>query len=162
MDYYLLGWIGAIALIVLGFLGNLLPLLPGAPLLIAGFLLGAWLDDFQKVGFGWLTALVILAVLLAVIDFVSGAWGAKKVGASKHAVVGATIGSIVGIFLGLPGLILGPFVGAFLGELMVKPDMTRAGGVGLATWLGMVIGAVLKVGISLMMIAMFAFAYFIA
>lgn len=159
MDYYLLGWIGAIALIVLGFLGNILPLLPGAPLLVAGFVMGAWLDDFQRVGGVWLAVLVALGVLLAVIDFVSGAWGAKKVGASKHAVIGATIGSIVGIFFGLIGILLGPFVGAFAGELMVKSDITRAGNVGFATWLGIVIGAVAKVGLSLMMIAMFAFAY---
>jgi len=160
MDTHTLGWIAALFLMAAGLLGNILPLLPGAPFLIAGFLLGAWLDDFQRVGWGWLALLIVLAVIMQIIDVISGAWGAKKMGASRMAVIGATIGAVLGLFFGLPGIILGPFVGAMLGELYVGQDVMRATGVGFATWLGMVVGMLLKVGLSLVMIAVFAFAYF--
>lgn len=160
MDTYTLGWIAALILMGVGLIGNILPLLPGAPFLIAGFLLGAWLDDFQRVGWGWLALLIVLGVILMVIDLVSGAWGAKKMGASRMAVIGATIGAVLGFFFGLPGIILGPFVGAMVGELIVGQDVMRATGVGFATWLGMVIGMLLKLALSLVMLAVFAFAYF--
>ena len=90
------------------------------------------------------------------VDFVASALGAKRVGASKWAIWGSFIGSIVGIFFGLPGLIIGPFLGAFAGELIAQSNMPRAAHVGLATWLGLLIGTVIKVGIAASMLAIFA------
>lgn len=155
------GWLLALVLMLAGLAGNLLPLLPAAPLLMGGFVLGAWLDDFQKVGWAWLVVLLVLCIVMAIIDFLAGAWGAKKLGASRQAVIGATLGAILGIFAGLPGLILGPFVGAAVGEFMARGDTLRAGQVGLATWLGLMVGTVAKLALSLMMIGLFAFAYFV-
>jgi 3-hydroxymyristoyl/3-hydroxydecanoyl-(acyl carrier protein) dehydratase len=43
--------------------------------------------------------------------------GAKRLGASKRAMAGAAVGTVVGIFFGLPGLLLGPFIGGLVGEL---------------------------------------------
>lgn len=155
------GWLLALVLMLAGLAGNLLPLLPAAPLLMGGFVLGAWLDDFQKVGWAWLVVLLVLCIVMAIIDFLAGAWGAKKLGASRQAVIGATLGAILGIFAGLPGLILGPFVGAAVGEFMARGDTLRAGQVGFATWLGLMVGTVAKLALSLMMIGLFAFAYFV-
>ena len=39
-------WVLAVLLIAAGILGLLLPALPGPPILFAGLLLGAWIDDF--------------------------------------------------------------------------------------------------------------------
>ncbi|MBL8509502.1 MAG: DUF456 family protein [Chitinimonas sp.] len=162
MDFlYIGGWLLAVLLMLAGFAGNLLPLLPSAPLLFAGCLLGAWLDDFKRLGWGWLGVLLVLAIILQVVDFVSGAWGAKKAGDSRQAVIGATLGAIVGIFAGIPGLILGPFVGAAVGEWMASGDTLKAGKVGAATWLGLLIGTVAKVGLSLFMLGLFVLAYFL-
>lgn len=162
MDYtHLGGWLLAIALMLAGLAGNLLPLIPAAPLLLAGFVLGAWIDGFERVGWGWLALLTALAVIMQVIDFVSGAWGAKKMGASRQAVIGATLGAILGIFFGIPGLVFGPFVGAALGELLARGDLAHAGRVGVAAWLGMAVGTVAKLALSIMMIGLFAFAYFV-
>ncbi|MGQ5522368.1 DUF456 domain-containing protein [Chitinimonas sp. PSY-7] len=155
------GYLLAILLIVAGFAGNLLPLLPSAPLLMAGFVLCAWLDDFQRVGWGWLGVLLALSIVMIIIDFIAGAWGANKLGASRQAVIGATLGAILGIFFNIVGLIFGPFIGAAIGEWLARGDAIRAGQVGLATWLGLLIGTVAKLGLSLVMIGLFAFAFFV-
>ncbi|PKO51846.1 MAG: DUF456 domain-containing protein, partial [Betaproteobacteria bacterium HGW-Betaproteobacteria-2] len=42
-------WLLVLLLVVLGVLGMALPALPGVPLLFAGLLLGAWIDDFVLV-----------------------------------------------------------------------------------------------------------------
>ncbi|PHV13496.1 DUF456 domain-containing protein [Chitinimonas sp. BJB300] len=155
------GYLLAIVLILAGLAGNLLPLIPTAPLLMAGFILYAWLDDFQRVGWGWLGVLLVLSIVMIVIDFIAGAWGAKKMGASRQAVIGATLGAILGIFFNIVGLIFGPFIGAAVGEWLAKGDALRAGQVGFATWLGLLVGTVAKLSLSFVMIGLFAFAYFI-
>lgn len=159
MELQILGWIAVGVLCLLGLAGNILPLLPGAPLLVAGFILGAWLDGFERVGWGWLGLLIGLGVVMQGVDVLSGAWGAKKMGASRSAIIGALLGAVLGIFLGLPGLILGPFVGAAVGEWLVRQDVMRAAGIGLATWVGLVVGMVLKMGLSVAMLGIFLFAY---
>lgn len=85
----------------------------------------------------------------------AGALGAQRVGASKQAVSGAVIGSFAGMFAGVPGLVLGPFIGAVLGELYARRDVLQAGKVGVATWLGLLFGAVAKVAIALVMLGIF-------
>jgi hypothetical protein len=81
------------------------------------------------------------------------------VGASPLALFGATLGGVVGIFLGIAGMILGPFVGAVIGELLARGGPAKAAKVGLGTWLGLLVAAVLKVVLAFMMIAAFLIAY---
>jgi uncharacterized protein YqgC (DUF456 family) len=80
------------------------------------------------------------------------------VGASGLALLGAALGTIVGLFFGLFGLILGPFVGAVLGELVHSQHAGTAARVGVGTWLGMVFGALMKLGLAFVMLGVFAFA----
>jgi hypothetical protein len=68
----------------------------------------------------------LLTAISFVIDFAATALGAKRVGATKLAVVGAAIGTLGGMFLGLPGLILGPFVGAVAGEMLSHGKVQQA------------------------------------
>ena len=160
MELTTLWWLLAIVMILLGFAGNILPLLPGTPLMLAGMVLAAWLDDFQRIG-GWSIALLaFLTVLSQLADFLSGTLGAKRAGASKYAIWGATIGSLAGVFAGLPGILIGPFVGAAIGELMAEQDLLKAGKVGLATWLGLVAGMAAKIAIGFTMLGLFLLAYF--
>lgn len=93
-------WAGALLLIAAGFAGMVLPALPGPPLLLGGLFLAAWAEDFTPVGTGTLVVLSLLCVLALVLDFVAGALGAKRYGASGAAVTGALVGAVVGIFLG--------------------------------------------------------------
>ncbi|MBP1621543.1 MAG: hypothetical protein H6Q02_2310 [Acidobacteria bacterium] len=152
-------WVLVVLLVVLGIAGTVLPALPGVPLVFAGLLLAAWIDGFA----GWLP-LVVLGLLTAlsfVVDLAASALGAKRVGATKLAVVGALLGTVVGLFLGLPGLILGPFVGAVAGELISNRDISRAGKVGLGTWIGMVFGTAAKLALAFSMLGIFVAAWLI-
>ncbi|HEX7914652.1 DUF456 domain-containing protein, partial [Rudaea sp.] len=127
-------------LILVGLAGTVIPALPGVPLVFAGMLLAAWTDHFQHVGVFTLIVLGVLSLLALAIDFVASLLGAKRVGASPHAIWGAMIGTVVGLFFSLPGLIFGPFLGAVAGELLVGSQLSRATHVGVGTWLGLLFG----------------------
>ena len=95
------------------------------------------------------------------VDFASSALGVRRAGASGRAVVGASLGALGGLVFGLPGLLLGPFVGATIAEFTVRRDFNRAGKVGLAAWIGFVVGTAAKVALVIATIAVAAAAYFI-
>lgn len=157
----LLLWLLAVALVLVGIAGAVLPALPGIPLVFAGLWLAAWIDDYVRVSGYTLAALGVLTVLALGIDFVASMLGAKRVGASRQAIAGAAIGAVLGIFFGLPGLIVGPFAGAVAGELMARGDVLRATHVGIATWMGLLFGTLAKLALSIAMVAVFVFAYFV-
>ncbi|MFM7571011.1 MAG: DUF456 domain-containing protein [Betaproteobacteria bacterium] len=149
-------WVLAFALIGIGLLGTVLPALPGPPLVLLGVLLAAWIDGFARIP-GYVCAIVsALALVAMAIDWIAGAMGAQKMGASKWAIIGATIGAILGVLSGFLGLLFMPLAGAALGEFLARQDLLRAGQVGLATWLGMLIGTVVKLAIVAVMIGIFA------
>lgn len=151
----LLLWLLALALVIVGVLGLLLPGLPGSPLVFGGLLVAAWLEDFAYVGPWTLALLAIMAVLTYLIDFLAGALGAKGFGATKYAVIGAFVGAVVGIFFGLPGILLGPFFGAVLGELLADRSLQEASAAGLGTTIGMVLGVAAKMALAFSMIGIF-------
>jgi uncharacterized protein YqgC (DUF456 family) len=159
MDLQILWYVLAAALIVIGIVGAILPALPGVPLVFCGMLLAAWADGFRHVGTITLIVLGVLTVLALLIDFAAGILGAKRVGASRLAVVGAAIGTLVGIAFGLPGLLLGPFVGALVGELAAGGTLHKAAGVGIGAWIGFLVGSVFKLGVSFAMLGVFALAF---
>ena len=152
-------WLAAILMIVAGIAGTVLPALPGPPLVFGGLLVAAWIDGFQKVGAVTLIVLGVLTVVAAAVDLVAGIYGAKRVGASRSALVGASIGTVFGIFFGLPGLIFGPFAGALAGELLARGSASRAGRVAVATWIGLAIAIAVKLALVCVMIGMFVLAY---
>ncbi len=152
MDWTILWWVLAVLVVLAGLAGTIVPALPGIPLIFVGLFIIAWVQDFNVVG--W-TAVGILAALTAIgwlVDLLAGAVGARYLGASKRSFWGAMIGAIVGMFFGLPGIILGPFIGAVLGELSGGRDVLHSGRVGVGTWLGMVVATAVKLAIAFLMI----------
>jgi hypothetical protein len=160
MDATLL-WFLALLMVAVGAVGVFLPVLPGTLLVFLGLLVAASADGFQKVGWIPIAILGLLAASSYVIDLVASAHGTRRVGASKHAAIGALVGSIVGLFFGIPGILIGPFAGAAIGEYLVRRDMKQAGKAGLGTWLGLVIGGVLKIALIGVMIGVFIIAYLV-
>jgi hypothetical protein len=154
-------WLLAVILVLAGIVGTVLPALPGAPLVFLGLLCAAWADGFQKVGWFTLSILAILMLLTFVVDFLASRWGAKRVGASWLALAGAFLGTIVGLFFNVPGLIFGPFLGAVAGEWLAVRNLRQAGKVGLGTWLGMILGIAVKLALVFAMVGIFALAYWI-
>ena len=151
-------WIVAILLIVIGIVGTVVPAVPGATLMFAGMLLGAWVDGFARVPVWVLVVLGVLTLLAWVVDFAAGVLGAKRVGASGRAIVGAAVGTVAGIFTGFWGLLFMPLVGAAIGEYSAQRDLRRAGKVGVATWIGLLLGTAVKIAIVFAMVGIFVAA----
>jgi uncharacterized protein YqgC (DUF456 family) len=158
MDLQMLWYILAGALILVGLAGTVLPALPGLPVVFSGMLLAAWAGGFREIS-GWTIAL--LAVLTAVsigVDIAATALGAKRVGAGKGAMFGAALGTLVGAFFSLPGLILGPFLGAMIAELVRGRELAHASKIGFGTWVGLAVGTALKIALAFAMLGIFVFA----
>lgn len=149
----------AALLVLVGLVGTVLPLIPGALFIFAGAVLAAWAEDFSRVGPWGLGIIAILGALSWLADFLGSVVGARRAGASPLALGGATVGALIGLFFGIPGLILGPFAGAVAGEFIARRELLQAGKVGLGTWIGLVLGAVAKLLIAFMMVATFATFY---
>lgn len=154
-------WLLAAVLVLVGLAGSVLPALPGVPLVFAGLLVAAWAGEFARVSWPTLLLLGLLTLASFVIDFTATALGAKRVGATRLAIVGALIGTLAGVFLGLPGLILGPFAGAVIGELLSHGQVEQATRAGLATWMGLIFGTLAKLALVFTMLGVFALAYFL-
>lgn len=160
--YYVL----AVLLVLVGIAGTILPALPGLPLVFAGMLLAAWAGDFQQVGVPMLVVLGLLTVFSLAVDFWATALGAKRVGASRLAIVGAMVGTVAGLFFGPLGLLMGPFAGAIGGELihrrsLQKQDLGLAAKIGVGTWFGILFGTVLKLALAFTMLGLFALAWWL-
>ena len=151
-------WVLSVVLILAGLAGTLLPALPGPALVLAGIVLGAWVDGFQRVGAVTIALVSALAVLAWVLDYVAGLLGARRAGASPLALVGAAVGTVAGLFMGLVGVLFMPFAGAVVGEMIARRDEVRALHVGIGTWIGLMLGLLAKLGLSLVMVGLFIVA----
>ena len=151
-------WIVAVLMVLVGIAGTVLPALPGVVLVFAGIALAAWIDGFTVIS-GWTVGL--LAVLTAIgfaIDYLAQTMSARRAGATPLGIAGAAVGTIAGIFTGLFGLLFLPLAGAAVGEFIAHRDALRAGRVGVATWVGLLVGAVLKLAIVFTMTGVFVAA----
>ncbi len=149
-------WSLTLSLLFLGLIGAVVPFLPG-PFLI--FLAGVAHTLLRpESAMSW-PGIAVLALLLAAaygIDFASGMLGARWFGASRWGVAGVFIGGIVGLFFGLPGLILGPLAGGFAFELLIaKKEFKPAARSTWGTLLGTGAGLLARIAVSLLMIAVF-------
>jgi hypothetical protein len=147
-DYILL--VFAIILMILGIIGCLLPVLPGPPLSYFGILL-LHFTKFADFSSALLITLAAVVVFVSILDYVVPVWGTRKFGGSKYGTRGATVGLIIGFFLGPLGIIIGPFIGAVVGELIFKDDMKYAIKAGFGSLLGFLTGIGLKLAVSFLM-----------
>ena len=151
-------WVLSAAMVIVGIVGVVMPALPGHMLILGGLIVGAWANGFTRVGVWTLVVLGLIAVASYGVDFVAVALGAKRLGASPRAMTGAALGTLAGLFFGLPGVIVGPFVGAVIGELTTHNDFSKAGKAGVAAWIGFTIGIAVKVALAFLMIGIFLVA----
>jgi len=149
-------WLLSAVLIVVGVAGTVLPALPGAAFVLAGIVLAAWIDGFSRVGVGVVAIVSVLAMLSWVLEYVAGVLGAKKAGASRQALIGAALGTVLGLFAGFIGVLFMPLVGAAVGEYLARRDSGQAVKVGVSTWLGLMAGMIGKVVIVFIMLGVFA------
>ncbi len=147
-DYILL--ILAIILMIIGIIGCLVPVLPGPPLSYMGVIL-IHVTRFAQFSNTLLISLAAVTVIVTIVDYIVPIWGTRKFGGSKYGTRGATVGLIIGLFLGPAGIILGPFIGAIVGELIFRDDMKYAVRAGFGSLLGFLTGVGLKLAASFAM-----------
>jgi uncharacterized protein YqgC (DUF456 family) len=149
--------LGAV-LVLIGFAGSILPVIPGPPISWAGFLLLRWTDNVNRRAEGYentLWILLFVVVLVTVLDYVVPVVGTKRFGGSKRGVWGASIGVVAGLFFGPLGIIIGPFLGAYIGEISSgKKDREAL----RAAW-GSFVGFLTGVGLKLMTCGVILFFY---
>ena len=148
-------------LVVIGLAGVVVPGVPGTILIFAGLLLAAWSDGFVRVGVPTLVLLGIFTVATYFVDVAMMVLGMRRLGTTRRAMAGAALGTVAGLFFGLPGLIIGPFAGAMLFELTTDANWRGAGRAGLAAWIGFLIGTIVKVGLAFVMVGIFLTAWFV-
>jgi uncharacterized protein YqgC (DUF456 family) len=149
----------AIICIFIGIAGTFLPVLPGIPVVFLGMLTLAWLDHFQTVSMTTTVVLGLIALIAFIVDFALAFVTTKKAGASKYALWGVVIGSLVGLLLGGVGIFIGAILGALIGEFLVRRDLPQATSVGLSSGLGFVIAFVVKLVLLVLILGIFAYAY---
>ena len=148
MDIFL-AILGSICIII-GVLGSLLPILPGPPISYAGLLL-LHFSSYAQYSTRFLLLFAALTAVVAILDYVIPIWGTKQFGGSKYGTWGATIGVLVGLFLGPVGLILGPFFGAVIGEVLYGRKSNEAFRAGFGSFIGFVTGTLMKIVLSVIL-----------
>jgi len=156
-----IAWPICILLLLVGFLGAFLPIIPGLPLMALGVVIHKLL--LPDVLSWWTVVLfIVTAVLAYALDIAATAFTAKLAGASKAGIYGALLGEIIGLFFALPGLILGPFIGALLGEWIIsKRAFRQALKTGAGAALGLIAGGLGKGLLGLFLIVAFLLDAFI-
>lgn len=152
-------WLLCVLLVLGGLAGSLFPILPGVPMVFAGLFFGAWAGGFEQVGFWTLSFLGLLTVASVAVDFGATAMSTRHFGAGRAAVIGATLGLLVGMFFSLPGILIGPFAGAFVGHVLARGTLMQSTRAGMGAWVGILVGSVAKLLIGLLMVGVFAVAW---
>jgi uncharacterized protein YqgC (DUF456 family) len=144
-------------LFIVGLVGSVMPALPGVVLILAGAVVHAVATGFDPIGPGRLAILALLMAVAYALDYAAGALGVKRFGGSGWAMTGAVVGALVGLFFGLPGLLLGPLVGSLAAEYAYTRQLSTSARAAFGTVVGLLVGAVAKIGLALTMIALFLF-----
>lgn len=155
-------WIVVIVLFILGFTGLIVPVLPDALLLMAGFLVFHFFinDQVLTASFWWTAGIITVAVIA--VDYIASGLGAHKYGASKWSLVSAAFGVLIfPFFLGPIGILVGPFVSVVVTELLLEKTMGEALKIGVGSLVGFLGGVLVKGVIMLALVGWFLWKAFI-
>lgn len=139
-----------IVLILLGVVGCVVPMLPGPQLAYIGLLVFHFMVG-RPFSTTFLVVWFLVVVAVVVVDQLLPVVATKKFGGSKYGTRGAVIGTIVGLFFWLIGVVFGPFFGAWSGEFLNIGDWKKAIKPAVGSFIGIVMSWVLKVGLCLVM-----------
>jgi uncharacterized protein YqgC (DUF456 family) len=155
----ILYWLIISVSFLLSFVGLVWPIIPGMLFLLLGFLLYGWFFTFEPLTFVFWLIQITLIILLFITDYFSNLFGVKKLGGTKAAIWGSTIGLLIGPFvIPVAGIIIGPFLGAVIAELIIeKKPIASAFKVGIGSVLGFLSGSLAKFFIQAFMIGYFLF-----
>jgi uncharacterized protein len=151
----------SIILVLIGLTGTILPFIPGVPIAWLGLFVFAIGTGFKRISLGTAMVFFVIMLLTFAIDFFAPMLGARKNKASKWGIIGASIGTVLGVItLGLWGIVLGPFLGAMLGELISGKEHGQALKAAFGTLIGVILGNLLKVTVVLIMLGFLISSWF--
>ncbi len=149
------------ALIVIGIIGCVVPVIPGPPISYIGLLL-LQLKHIPPFTARFLAIWAVITVAVSVLDYIVPAWGTKKFGGSRHGMWGSIIGLFVGIFFFPPfGIIVGPFAGAVIGEMIKGNEFNKALRSGFGSFIGFLAGTIMKLAVSFFMAYYYIESFFV-
>ena len=137
-------------LLLLGFVGSIVPAVPGPLLSYVAILILSLFTSYQFTD-EFLVMWTGIVIAVTALDYWLQVYGVKKFGGKKKAINGTLIGLIIGILVPIPfGFIIGPFAGAFIGSyLEEKDDLTKAFIIALGALVGFLSGTILKLAVSI-------------
>jgi uncharacterized protein len=143
--------------------------LPGTFLQVGAALVMTMASGGARMGWGWVGLFFGMALVAEVIEFLSGQWGTRRFGGSRHAAWGALVGGFFGAVVGgipipVVGSIVmsffGTFAGALLGEMYRQRTAAPTLRVGLGALVGRTIGVGTKLFVGLVILVMSAWVVF--
>ena len=132
---------------IIGLIGSFIPIIPGPITSWIGLLL-LHFTSFVPLEIYFLIGSFLIAITVFILDIIIPMIGLKKLGGTKKGLVGATIGLLIGFFLGPIGILTGPFIGALSGELMNNLGYKKAIKASLGTLIGFLAGMAMKFTVS--------------
>jgi uncharacterized protein YqgC (DUF456 family) len=155
-------WIVVGLLLAVGFIGSIVPLLPGTTLMLGAVLLQKWLlpDTLTWVVVVWIAVAWFLSVAA---DFLCTIIGTRLFGGTKWGMAGASGGALVGMFFSLPALLLGTMLGAVIAE---KWGAKRTSGdsfkAGAGATIGFLFGTFARFACAMAILMLYGFAVYTA
>ena len=149
MDVFLI--IIAGILLIIGLIGCVLPVIPGIPLSYVGILLLHFTSNVQF-SLAFLIVWAVIVIIVQVLDFYIPVWGTKRFGGSRWGTIGSIVGIVVGLFFAPWGIVIGSFAGAVIGELLSGRTSRDAIKAGFGAFVGFLLGTVSKLTVSVFLI----------
>ncbi len=143
-------------LMILGFAGVYVPLLPGVPIMLVGAWTYAALTGWDVLTWPWLLFMTLLTAGSFTFDFLAAAWVTRTLGASRRASCTTVLGTLLGVlFLGAWGALVGGMGGAVLGEYSVTRKLKPALKSGSGAFLGFLIVMLVDTAVAIVMLTIY-------
>lgn len=154
-----IGWILAIIMFMIAFIGLVYPIIPSVLFIVGGFLLFGFVNSFDGMNWVFWTVECLFLILLFGADTLANIVGVKKFGGSKAGMWGSTIGLLIGPFVfPVAGILIGPFIGAVVAELLItRSSLKQSFFTGIGSLVGFLTSVFTKGAIMLVMIGIFIF-----
>ena len=151
----------AVALLVGGVVGTLVPLVPGGLLSLSGVYLYWWASGFGEPGTITLVILTVLGAVTIFAEFFAGALAARVGGASWTTTTIAAVGAIVSLLVvGPVGLLIGLFGTVFVVEYLRRGDANHSARSALFATVGTLASSAIQAMLTATMLFVFVVSVF--
>ena len=146
MDIFLL--ILALVFVIAGIIGSVLPIIPGPLTSWLGLFIFSYISNVE-VNSKLLIFCFVVSLIIFILDHFIPIYTSKKFGASKYGIIGASIGTVLGLFLPPFGIIFGAAIGAIVGEFILNTNFEKSFKAAGGVFLGIIISGFMKALISI-------------